>query len=135
MFLRLEAIALRLEANQIRLEAIALRLEAIRIRSEAITSRLEAIAFGFEDQNVFFLHEKHASEDLPPLTLRFPESTPEAAHTAQSRPSVRSMEKDTWRKGGGSFGGMYYRGPVRPKLQSLENWTLEASQLQFAWNQ
>ena len=42
--IRLEAIASRVEAIAIRLEAIASRVEAIAIRLEAISSRLEAVA-------------------------------------------------------------------------------------------
>ena len=57
MAMRLEAIASWLEAIAIRLEAIASRLEAIAIRLEAIASRLQAITFiGFLE--VSFLPEQ-----------------------------------------------------------------------------
>ena len=54
MAMRLEAIASWLEAIAIRLEAIASRLEAIAIRLEAIASRLQAITFiGFLEVSGF----------------------------------------------------------------------------------
>ena len=53
--IRLEVMAIRLEAIALGLEAVAIRLEVMAIRSEAIALGLEAIALGLEVIVIGFL--------------------------------------------------------------------------------